>query len=279
MTGSSALLALGGVLSLLNGLSSLDTMTHWLPKPFPFHADSALPYAAGGFFLLLFAFRWIREEPIGPEHPRWTLGILGLILAAGAFLRIYPPNGIDPLWSEDYAIMLNEGRTAADISEARPLIFEYCSHQPLMPYLLALGYALIPKISALLLMKIVWALVDGAAIWVHYLLGREVAGRRVGLILAAAFAFSKPGIANCVCHQQIVTTPLALGLSLLFTLRFLRKPDKTHALYWAVAVAFGAYCYTGIHPYLWFSPVAAMVYLLLRPLTAGARRPSSRAWA
>jgi hypothetical protein len=252
-------------------------MTKWLPSlPAPTPPPAlALPLVVVGFILLGEAFRRPLETlpvPFGSWPARL---LLGLILIAGLLLRLLPLDEPNPFWNDDSAFGVVEPRTALDFPDARPLIFDYGSSQPFLPYLVALAYVFFPDAAPLHVQKAIWGLLDALAIGVAYLLGKELGGRRTGLVLAAAIALSKPVIANCVSASVPVTTPLALGLALLFTFRFLREPDAKHALQWGVATAFGAYCYHATRPLLWFMPLAVIAWRWAWPPVPGAPRRAS----
>ncbi len=236
-------------------------MHRWLPGLGTWEPPDLSLIGSAGLLFLVGAFSRLKTRPDPGMGVLATRLLLLLILAAGTYLRIHPLHDPNPLWSEDYGLSLLDGRAALDFSDQRFLIHYYGSRAPFIPYLTTLGYALFPGLSSIVLQKLLWAAVDALAVWVHYLLGREVGGRRVGLILAAGLALSKPVLVNCVSAQVLVSTPLALGTVLLFTFRFLKKPDAVHALYWAASLAFAATCYSTVRAYLGWIPVAVVLLL------------------
>jgi hypothetical protein len=102
-------------------------------------------------------------------------------------------------------------------------------------------------------------LIDLAAIWAFYLAGKEIGGRRMGIVLMAMGAISKAMITVCRFGYGCDTTVLACSLALLFFLRLLKKPDLSHFIQWGVALGFGAYCYVPFR--VWTPVLLGMVWL------------------
>ncbi len=248
---------LAGFLLVLYGLLGLPAHVSFRSAPVTFHPSSPGADVLLGFTLLLGGFAWGRPDPRRPGLGWFSSKLwLGLILAGAAWIRLSHYNDPPAFYWMDYAMNMIEGRSALDFPNERYFIFPTGSRQPFYQYLVVLAYHLFPDSPAYVLQNFLWAFIDLAAVWTHYLLGKEVGGRRAGLILAAILAFSKPMLVNSMTGQSPVTTPLSIGLILLFTFRFIRKMDAKHALQWGAAVAFGAYCYTTVRMYLWIAPMA-----------------------
>jgi len=261
-----AFLWASGFILVLWGFSGTLAMTVANPYHPAFVPSHALPAGAAGFILLLGAWGWMRFDP-APNRESWPwmyrLGLLAILVAA-AYLRLKTWRDPDFRYWFDYSLSMQEARTAVDFRTERYLIWPFGSRQPVYLYLAAMGYALFPKISSLVLLKGLWALWDLASIWVHYLLGKEVGGRRAGILLAAAMAFSKPMMQICMTAEPPISTTLCIGLMLLFTVRFWKKPDLRHALQWGIAVGFGAYGYNTVRPFLWWIPILVVLFTIYR---------------
>ena len=261
-----AFLWISGFISVLWGFTSIHGVIQFNPFHPAYVPSQALPTAAAGFILFLGAQAWMgtKEGPwdrLGSRVSRfWLLAIL--ILAA--YLRLKTWRDPDFRYWFDYALSFMEARTAVDFPSERHLIMPFGSRQTFYLYLVALGYWFFPKVSSLVLLKILWDLMDLLSVWVHYLLGREVGGRRVGLLLAAAMAISKPMTQICLTGEPPITTTLCVGVMLLFAVRFWKKPDIRHALQWGVAVGFGAYGYNTVRPFLWWIPIVMILATLNR---------------
>jgi F0F1-type ATP synthase assembly protein I len=254
---------IAGFLLLLYGLTGLPGLSMSLPPPVPFKSAKPAADIFLGFMLILGAFAWGRSDADRPGLGWFSSKLwFWVILAAAAWIRLSHYTDPPALYWMDYAMSMVDARSALDFPEERYFIFPHGSRQPLYQYLAVLAYHFFPDAPAFMLQNILWGLIDLIAVWIHYLLGKEVGGRRVGLILAALMALSKPVLVNSMTGQSPITGPLGVGLILLFTFRFLRKTDSTHALQWGAALAFGAYCYIPVRMYLWIAPMALLAVAL-----------------
>src|SRR5581483_1221722 len=158
-----------------------------------------------------------------------------VLMAVGAYMRL--ENYVKPVgcfWDDNY-IHTSDIRNILDYDE-HPLLFPSGWREPLFPYLTAFLWLFSPKTSGVIMVLISNTVMDMALLWICYLLGKEVGGRRMGLILLAMAAVSKPLIEYCKLGYATNTTPLACVLVLLFFLRFMKKPDWLHFMEWGAAL-------------------------------------------
>jgi len=257
-------LGLVGFLLVYYGIMAMPPGMTQLPSPPLIRFPTALPFVSlGALGLFVAAFGWKAPSDPIPDWGRWKSRlVLALLLGAAAWLRLKAWSVPIPGYWMDQAMSVIDARSAVDIPSARYLLFPEGNRPPFYEYLTGLVSLGIPQAPAFVLQNVVWALIDLTALWVHYLLGKELGGRRVGLILVALMAFSKPMLICCMTEQPPVTTSLALSLLLLFTFRFFKRPDLRRTLQLAVALAFGAYCYAAIRPFIWLVPMSALAFTL-----------------
>ncbi len=141
------------------------------------------------------------------------LVLLGLIMAAGALLRllwldIYPTG-----WHHDEALM---GVMAGQVYQGinRPIFFaSYLGQEPLYLYLVAGMMALLGGDMGVLPVRLTSALAGLATIPVAYLLGRELFDRRIGLLTAAVMSTSFYQVMSGRDGYRSITLPLLAGLA------------------------------------------------------------------
>ncbi len=254
---------ISGLVIFLNSFVELPSMTRYLPWALPFHPISPWPAAMVGLMLVLLGFAGFKDnvakyEDLNPWAARFCLGVL---LAVTAWVRLRNTQGPWLGYDFDSASLMMDARNVCDFPYYRQLFFYDNASPPFDIYYAAGWCALFPKVSSIVLQKYLMTSLELITFWVHYLLGKELGGRRVGLFLVLALATSKPLLVSCIsgCNSSIL---LAVGFILLFTFRFLKNPDLKHALQWGVMVGFGGYFYTTVRTYLWLAPVILLAVAL-----------------
>jgi hypothetical protein len=268
LTDASPLLSLGLSAFLLLVLSFLS-----LPGPlfslgvrFPNPPWAAFLLGLGGFLLLVIFFRRLPVGKVPAPQPsplRANLALL-MILVAAAFLRLAGFLEPQHMYWTDYSHTSIDARAVLDL-KLHHLIFPMGSRPALYQYFVAGVFLLLPGVKTYVAQNVAFALMDLIGLWVLYLLGREAGGRRVGLILAAWGAVSKPLLVLCMTQQTCATGQIALSTVLLFTLRMMKRPDLRRSLEWGAALAMGAYLYQSVRPYLLFLPLAVLAGWWTRP--------------
>jgi hypothetical protein len=241
-------------------------------KPIPGYPAVAAAWA--GFALVLLSFRLLGTGPAGDDLPprgaRWGLAA---VLMVGAWMRLHRFAEFHPTWGWDPFWEIIETRNTIELGE-NALLFNVGSREPFFTYVLALLWRIVPGASPYVIANLGSALIDLAGVWVLYLAGRELAGRRAGLFAAALAAVSKPLVIMSLACTRGVSTPLGAALVLLFSLRAFRRPDQRHLLQWGAAAGAAAWTYTGIRPLLLWTVLSVLAAVLVRRDTLRAGWPS-----
>lgn len=173
---------------------------------------------------------------------RVELALLSLVLAIAALLRFLWLGAVPAGWHHDEALM---GIMASEAYRGvqRPIFFaQFLGQEPLYLYLSAGMMWLLGGDQGILPLRLTSAIVGVATVGVTYLLGREMFGRRVGLIGAALLAFSLWQVLLSRDGYRVITQPLLEGLTVLL----LWKAGQRQSIgyYAAAGVALGATLYT-----------------------------------
>lgn len=237
-----------------------------LPHPLLFIMSGVL-----ALFLCFLAFR--PESRAEVEISGRTAGFcLLLVLGLATWLRLCHFGDPYAMYWDDFAISMIDGRGVVDFGEHH-MLFPLGDRQPFYNYLVVLMYYLFPGWNSIVIQNVTWAGIDLAATWMLYLLGKETGGRRVGLIVAAFGAVSKPFLISCLTGQSLIPTSLYIAAALFFTFRVLKTPNLRRFLEWGASIAFGAYCYQTGRPYIWLLVIIVLFLMLLDQRERAAKRP------
>lgn len=201
---------------------------------------------------------------------RVEIALLVLVLAIAAVLRFLWLDIIPVGWHHDEALM---GVMASGVYRGvdRPIFFpQYLGQEPLYIYLSAGMMWLLGGNQDILPLRMTSALVGVATVGVAYLLGRDLFGRRVGMIGAALVALSFSQLMMSRDGYRVITQPLLEALTVLLLWRAGRRDSRWY--YLAAGIALGAtlYTYLGARLFPGVFPVFAVWYVLARG------RPSTR---
>lgn len=245
---------------ILAGLLALPNYNWLLPAGNPFAQLPTKVLLWSGFLGLVFLWRFVPEVPLDgwDLSPRVARFWFWVFLAVGAYLRLDHPNQpVGGFWDDHY-IVTSDIRNILDYHE-RPLLFPSGWREPLFPYFTAILWALIPSANGVFIVHLSSALVDLTTLWILYLIGKEIGGRRMGLVLMGMGAICKAYISPCIFGYGINTTVLGCALVFLFFLRVLRKPDLLHFLEWGAALGVAGYVYAPYRP--WTPVMLGIVWL------------------
>lgn len=201
---------------------------------------------------------------------RLELALLSLILALAALLRFLWLDAVPAGWHHDEALM---GIMASEVYRGvqRPIFFaQYLGQEPLYLYLSAGMMWLLGGDQGILPLRLTSAIVGVATVGVTYLLGRELFGRRVGLIGAALLSFSLWQVLLSRDGYRVITQPLLEGLTVLLLWKAGQR--QSIGLYAAAGVALGATLYTYLAARAF--PAALLLFGIWWLATGG--RPSAR---
>jgi hypothetical protein len=244
----------------------------WLGVPVAFPPNHWNLLLFVGLALLFAGFRMLPSAARVSDIPRWAAyGLLAVILGVAMFLRLYRIDEPFGYYWDDPAICIIDPRNLLDLHEFR-MTFAIGLREPLFPYVAAGFWWFFPAMKPLIVQRLVSAFFDLAALWVFYLLGREISGkRRVGVLLTAFAAVSKPMIMQNLCGMGGLTMSLGIGLMLLTQVRLFRKPNLGHFIQWGIALAFGVYTYIAIRPWIVFLALVTLGWILWKKRTESSR--------
>ncbi len=204
-----------------------------------------------GFIALVVLFRLIPPIKDGEwDIPVWTARAgFWFFMAVGTFFRFENPHQpVGFFWDDHYTID-SDIRNLLDFHKFY-FLFPIGWREPLFPYLSALLWLPFPKASGQVVVLCSSVIIDMAALWLFYLLGKEIGGRRMGLLLLAMGSICKTMVMVTKFEYGNDTAVLASAAATLFFLRLLKKPDMVHFLEWGAALGFGAYAYVPFRPWV-----------------------------
>ncbi len=235
------------------GFFSLPNYRQLLPEGYPFGNVPTRWFLLAGLGAMAVLWRMVpvtREDSLdfSPLTARvWFWVLLGL----GAAMRLYRPEEPANFFWDDHYVVVSDIRSIVDFHN-HPLLFPFGWREPLYPYFSALLWEFLPHSTGVFVIRLSSTLIDLTTLWIFYLIGKEIGGRRMGILLMAMGAISKEMIMICKFGYGSGTTVLGCALTFLFFLRVLKKPDWIHFLEWGTALGFGAYSYV---PFRVWTPV------------------------
>ncbi len=221
-----------------------------------------------GITLAVLTLLW-RLAPTVPEN-QWDLSPwtarawFWVLMGLGAWLRLRYADQAAPGFWDDHAWIITDIRDVVDF-KTYPLLFPFGWREAFFPYLSVFLWYLFPHAIGVPIVHYSSAIIDLLALWAFYLAGKEVGGRRMGILVLAMGAISKSMIEVCFFGYGSDTTVTACAFSLLFFLRMVKKPDWKHFLYWGLAMGFGAYCYVPFRIWTPFLLGAAWLWVYSHP--------------
>ncbi len=231
----------------------------WLGVPFPLPARQLNDLLFLGAIVFGAGYWMLPPSRKDQDLSRWVAyPLLAVVFGVGAYLRFYRLGESTGYYWDDPAYNIIDPRSVVDLHQFY-ILFPIGSREPLFPYVLSFVYWLFPAWKGLVVQRVGANIFNLAAIWIFYLLGREVSGKRtVGVIMAALVAVSKPALLQNVCGMGGLTLIFGVGLFLLFQFRVFRKPNLAHFLEWGGALAIGLYTYNAARAW---TPFLAFILL------------------
>lgn len=184
-------------------------------------------------------------SPLETRKSRITAVLLLGITVFGGWLlfhRLYnTPNDM----TQDHPWKLLDIQTILD--GGRPLFFpNNTGREPGQFYYIATLIKLFNLPPDFMALKIGNAIIGTITIPIVYLLGRELGGRKLGLIGASLYAMSKWALATTRMGLRYPYAPLPAALVIWHLLRYVRMGKRTDALFAGIWMGVGLYGYIGI---------------------------------
>ncbi len=223
-------------------------------------------YVLFAFIAMVAAFKLTPPAPAMEDLPpslSWIL--LPAILGLAAYLRLYHASIPMMSYWDDPARDITWPRQLFELGDySDGFVFEpgHTTGEPLFFYFTLFLWHLVPNLKSIYAQRLATTLVDLGTIFVLYHLGKEIANRRVGLLLALIGALSKAMVVKCIDGLRVISMPFAMALALLAFFRLLNKPTLSRFLQWGAAVALGTYTYSSYRPLAPFFLTAGLVWTL-----------------
>ena len=255
---------LAGLVVILAGLLALQNYNYLLQPGTPLIHNDIPPLQTDnifrhlppgivwfGFAALIFSWRLIPQVPESARDisPRTARVLFWFFMGLGAYLRFENPTDPVCFFWDDHYIHTSDIRNIIDFHQFY-FLFPSGDREPLFPYFTALLWVLLPNLKGLIIMLVSNTLIDLAALWIFYLLGKEIGGRRMGIVLLAMGAICKTMVMVTKFEYGNDTCVLGGALAILFFLRLLKKPDLKHFVEWGLALGFGGYTYVPFRPWM-----------------------------
>jgi hypothetical protein len=219
-----------------------------------------------GFVLLFFGFRATAQaKPAGDLSTLQAALWMGLAFVAAAALRLYQMDVPHGGWWSDQTVSTGYGWDAF-IKHQWPLMTSDSGCRPGFPTWVEIAVlSLFPDLSAPAMLRVTGTVLDGFSLGIFYLLGKELGGRRTGVIMAAMAAVSREMILKLFWGFDLSSYVFVAGLALLVFFRLIHKPSYWRFIQWGAATAFGLYCYNGYRAWIPFLFAVVPFWILSHP--------------
>jgi hypothetical protein len=187
------------------------------------------------------------------------------ILVFGVFMRVYRLSDPEGSYGYDEAAGIMAIRLVRDFQDYQQGYFVAYYLRPITCYFTVFLWHWFPNDSGLLIFRLSAIICDLGNIWLLYLTGKEIGGRRTGILAAAIGAVSKPLLNfTGMGVGQVSMIPFFILLPLLFTLRLFKKPSLDHFLQLGFALSLGIYNNDYIRVGLMFFISSLFVWLVFK---------------
>lgn len=268
-------LAALGALLIAESFSAVHDFAEVMPQGLLFN----LPNWHGflfivGFVLILMGSRFSSRPPFQePEVKSWQVGlILGCVAAVAAWIALSHLNDPPGFYWDDNATVIKDIRTVKEL-HLYGIIMPASFREPAITYWTAMLWYLFPDATGIQMQRIGPVFMFLASLGMMYLLGKEVAGRKVGLIFAAIGAVNKWLLTETVWGSGLILTMFSVSWSLLMLYRIFKNPSWFNFILWGLALTFGTYTYGAYRPYDFLMVLVVGIWIL------AARKKWSTNWA
>ena len=258
----------GGFLGLVLlgiGLTTITQNQYYLPADFnfPFHATFFFLFL--GILVLAATFRLLPPPPKAKaDLSPWVAGsFLLAILAVGFYFRLTRIG--DPLciyWDEQ-ATSVVDSRNLLELKNYA-MIFPYGNQMPLFDYWMAFVWSHFPDATGLFMQRFASSLMDMFTVVILYFVGKELGGRRMGLLAAGLAAIDNLQVTESMKGMLETTTPFSTALVALLSLWVMRKSDWTRFILWGLGLAMAFYCYTATRPFIPFFVLLVFIWIWVK---------------
>jgi hypothetical protein len=262
-----------GLLLVVAGVLALPNFRILLMGSFLDHYKF-LPYVAivAGFFLLFRAFR--RQSPVPPlpelSRPMAYLGF-AFFYALCFYTRFCHPETPEPTFWNDDRVVYYDIRAIIDFG-INHLLFPFGQREPFFPYFTSFLWRLMPNSDGVFVDRLSSTLIDMGTCWGFYRLGRELAGRWLGLFLMALYSVGKPMVIYAYFGYGANTCMLSTVWMTYFFLQLMKNPVFKRFIYLGIAMGFGAFTYVPARP--WTPFLIGIIWLWI--LWTTREKPKSR---
>ena len=169
----------------------------------------------------------------------WIKICLGIALGLTLFLCFYRMDLPIGGYSFDLAVFVELVRRMKDLDYFADLfITKSWGIFPVWPYTALFFWHLFPPATGLEIQRITSTFYELGTIWAMYLCGKEIGGRRVGLLAAIAVSLSEPLLTKTISGYPISCMTFASLLVIWSQMRLLRKNSIGDFLLWALSIGF-----------------------------------------
>lgn len=243
-----------------------------LPKGRPYFDLPYWPQLIAGFVLMVWGLSKIPAENTGSDLSAFKARLFFFpILVLTYVLRMNDADALPALARIDHWFIISAARQALDFGY-HPLLIPPDDRTPFVTYALAAVWFFIPKMTGVFAIRFASTLMDLVMVWVMYLCGKEMGGRRLGIILMFMAAISKSFIEATKYDLGINSVFMACALFVLFLLRIFKKPSLKHFLQLGLVLGLSDYAYTPARPFIPSILLGLLVWIMLDKQ----KRPKSR---
>lgn len=218
---------------------------------------------AMGFFVLIFGFWYTKAEVAAKDiSPIISWVLLGSFLTIAAGIRLYHMNIPIGLWWWDQQIGVACEQADA-FSHHVSLMSEAGDRPPAFALIATFIISQFHHLSAPEVLRISSTFYEILTMIIYYLLGREVGGRRIGLLLVAIAVISREMLFKAFSGFD-AAGPFFTSIAILGLLRLLHKPSLWRFIQWGILSAAGLYATPAHRPWLLFVLIYVPVWVLFQ---------------
>ena len=193
----------------------------------------------GALFLYIRFFSHRHETAGNDISSLWARVVLCVAFALTLFLCLYHMDKPIGGYSFDLALYVEIVRRMKDFWNFSDIFVtsNYCI-LPVSPYTALFFWHLFPAETGLVIQRLTSTFYELGTVWAMYLCGKEIAGKRVGLLAAILVSISEPLITKAVSGYPVSSMTFGALLVIWTQIRLLRKSSIVDFLLWAASIGF-----------------------------------------